>query len=86
MSGPHRTPSVDIYTALLVIALVAIILATIFAYLETADYGDNKFQGAPSVVRAPSIDCPGGVPGRMITRDTTPHVGPFAANATIRDV
>lgn len=57
-TGPTRPPRVDIYTAMLVIALVAIIVATIFAYLETADYGDNKFQGAPSVVRAPSMEFP----------------------------
>ncbi|HBO43274.1 MAG TPA: hypothetical protein DD670_04950 [Planctomycetaceae bacterium] len=63
----------DIYTAMLVIALVAIILATIFAYLETADYGDNKFQGAPSVVQTPSLQ----PPSRLLVR-----TAPFAPEIT----
>ncbi|HLA84825.1 MAG TPA: hypothetical protein VJL29_08525 [Thermoguttaceae bacterium] len=51
MSTPYRKPRPDLYTAILAIALVAVIVAAIFAYLETADYGDNKYQGAPGVVR-----------------------------------
>ncbi len=49
MAGPYRTPRVDIFTTLLTIALVAVIVATLFAYLETSDYKDNKYKGAPNV-------------------------------------
>ena len=53
MAGPYRKPPVDLYTALLAIALVAIILATLFAYFETSDYvdekGDHRYKGAPNV-------------------------------------
>jgi len=49
MTGPHRKPQADIYTALLALALAAVIVATIFAYLETSDYGEQKFRGAPMV-------------------------------------
>ena len=45
-----RKPRADIYTALLAIALVAIIVTTILMYLESADYGDQKTKGAPPVV------------------------------------
>jgi hypothetical protein len=47
MNGPYRKPQADLYTALLAIALAAVIVATIFAYLETSDYGDQKYRGAP---------------------------------------
>ena len=42
-----RKPRADIYTVLLAIALVAIVVTTIFLYLETSDYGDQKTKGAP---------------------------------------
>ncbi len=48
-----RKPRADIYTALLAIALVAIIIATVLLYLEAADYGDQKTSGAPPVVSRP---------------------------------
>ena len=50
MNGHYRRPQVDLYTALLVLALVAVIVATIFAYLETSDYGEQKYRGGPGVV------------------------------------
>ena len=51
MAGPQRKPQADIYTAILAIALVAILLSIVFMYLETADYGTNKYSGAPPVAR-----------------------------------
>ena len=51
MAGPQRKPQADIYTALLAIALVAILLSIVFMYLETADYGADKYRGAPPVAR-----------------------------------
>lgn len=47
--GPYRKPQADIYTLMLLISLVAIILATVFLYLETKDYGSPPYQGGPSV-------------------------------------
>jgi hypothetical protein len=44
----YRKPKADIYTLLLAIALVALIIACVFAYLEIKDYGDQPFSGAPS--------------------------------------
>ena len=58
MTGSYRKPRVDVFTTLLAIALVAVIIATIFAYLETADpeyEGDKKFRGAP-VVQIEPVD------------------------------
>lgn len=52
--GPlFRKPRADLYTALLFIALVAMILACVVAYLEVKDYGDTPYQGGPSVYVAP---------------------------------
>lgn len=39
--GPFRKPQADIFTVMLVLALVAIITACVFLYLETADYPDK---------------------------------------------
>jgi hypothetical protein len=56
MVAPQRKPQADIYTVLLVIAFVAIISAIVFLYLETADYGTNKYSGAPPVARVDATD------------------------------
>lgn len=50
LSNPvrYRKPKADIYTLLLGIALVALIIACIFAYMEIKDYGASPFSGAPS--------------------------------------
>lgn len=53
----YRKPKADIYTLLLAIALVALIVACVLAFLELKDYGDQPFSGAPSA--AVSIDRPG---------------------------
>ena len=52
LSNPvrYRKPKADVYTLLLGIALVALIIACIFAYLEIKDYGAQPFSGAPSAV------------------------------------
>ena len=45
--GPYRKPRADIYTVLLIIALVALLIGCVFVYLETADYPDKpKWSGA----------------------------------------
>ena len=50
LSNPvrYRKPRADIYTLLLAIALVALIIACVFAYMELKDYGTSPFSGAPS--------------------------------------
>jgi len=63
MAGPHRKPQPDTYTALLAIAFVAILLAILFMYLETADYGSNKYTGAPPVAR---LDLPAAPTGHVV--------------------
>jgi hypothetical protein len=73
MSGPYRKPQADIYTVLLALALAAVILATIFAYLETSDYGDNKYKGASMVVQVDRGDvAPGRIASERLT-GCTPH-------------
>ena len=54
--GPHHKPQFNIYSTMLIIAFVALVLATVFAYLETADYGTNKTKGAPPVTMAAPAD------------------------------
>jgi hypothetical protein len=56
MAAPQRKPQADIYTVLLAIAFIAIITAVVFLYLETADYGTNKYSGAPPVARVDATD------------------------------
>jgi hypothetical protein len=48
-TGVHRKPKADLYTVLLVIALVAVLIGIVFLYLEMQAY-DFKFQGGPTVV------------------------------------
>ncbi|MGO8688617.1 MAG: hypothetical protein ACLQLG_03205 [Thermoguttaceae bacterium] len=43
----YRRPGPDVYTVLLVIALLAIIVSCIFLYLYMADY-EFKFKGGPT--------------------------------------
>jgi hypothetical protein len=55
-STPHRKPRADLYTVMLLIALLALIAATIFLYCETLDYGSPPFKGAPqaSILQVPA--------------------------------
>ncbi len=43
---PHRKPKADLYTILLVIALLAVLIAIMFLWLELAAY-DYKTKGGP---------------------------------------
>jgi hypothetical protein len=45
-AGPHRKPRADLYTVLLVIALIAILVAITFLWLELSYYG-YKTKGGP---------------------------------------
>jgi hypothetical protein len=47
-SGPHRKPKADLYTVLLAIALLAVLVAILFFWLEMRSY-ENKSTGAPAV-------------------------------------
>ena len=57
-SGPQRKPQFNIYSTMLIIAFVAIVIGTVFAYLETVDYKTNKTKGAPSVTMVLPTDWP----------------------------
>ncbi len=46
--GLYRKPRTDLYTVMLVVALMALICATIFLYVESTITGPTP-QGAPSV-------------------------------------
>lgn len=48
-AGQYRSkPQPDMYTVLLVIALIAVLIGILFLYLEMGTY-DFKLQGAPAV-------------------------------------
>ena len=46
--GPYRKPRADIYTILLIIAMVALVIGILFLSLEMAQY-DWEFKGGPRV-------------------------------------
>ena len=49
--GPHRKPRPDLYTVLLVIAMVAILIGILFLYLEMRLY-EFKLEGGPRLAMA----------------------------------
>lgn len=59
-AGPHRKPRADLYTVMLLVAFLALIVATVMMYLETQDYGSPPYRGAPSAMAAPmnSLEAP----------------------------
>ena len=57
-AGPHRKPRADVYTVLLVIALIAIVSANVFLYFLGADY-DHNYKSAPRVQLRQFDDAPG---------------------------
>jgi len=55
--GPYRKPRANLYTALLAIALVALLLGILCLYLELNDY-QWKFKGGPTVPPLPQAAAP----------------------------
>ena len=53
MEGQYRKPRADLYTALLFLALVAIICGAVALYLEMGMY-NHELRGAPAAVMAPA--------------------------------
>jgi hypothetical protein len=51
--GPYRKPRADVYTMLLILALMAIIAGIVFLYLQMDVY-QFQFKGGPSVRAAPA--------------------------------
>ena len=49
----YRKPRADVYTVLLLIALIALILATVALWALMGDY-DNKFKGGPVALHRPA--------------------------------
>jgi hypothetical protein len=55
MSGGHRKPKTNIYTLLLVIALVALLVGCIFLYLEIRRFGGfGTIRGNISAISTPA--------------------------------
>ena len=50
-AGPHRKPRPDLYTVLLALALVAVLVAIVFLWLEMSAY-DYKSKGGPPMAMA----------------------------------
>ena len=44
--GPHRKPRADVYTFMLIVALIAIVIAIVCLYFEMKRF-DFDFKGAP---------------------------------------
>jgi len=57
-TGPYRKPRPDMYTALLAIALVAILLAILALWLEMSVY-NFEFKGGPPVPPVTWVPAPG---------------------------
>jgi hypothetical protein len=60
----YRKPRANVYTLLLFVALVCLIVGTVFLFLETKEYGPNPFSGltpkggaAADAWRMPSALC-----------------------------
>ncbi len=51
----YRPPRPDLYTLMLFVAWVALVVATVFLYLETRDYGSPPYQGAPQASATPLV-------------------------------
>lgn len=51
-TGPYRKPRPDLYTVLLIVALLAILVGIVMLYLDRAEF-QFKYKGAPSVSMAP---------------------------------
>jgi len=45
-AGPYRKPRADVYTMLLLAALLAMVIGTVVLYLETQEYGPQPFGAA----------------------------------------
>ena len=74
--GPYRKPRADVYTVLLILALIAILLGILLLYLEQKPY-DFKFRGgamAPGHSRpvAACVERPLDVPACRIAAPTLP--------------
>jgi len=79
--GQYRKPRADLYTVMLLIALLALIIGTVMLYLETLDYGSPPYQGAPSASVLPaSLEQPA-VPACALASSgvLVPRAGPAQA-------
>ncbi len=56
--GFYRKPQPDLYTVMLVVALLALIVAAVFLYLESAMYS-SALRGAPGVQTGTIAERPG---------------------------
>ena len=52
-TGPYRKPRPDLYTVILVVALLALVVGAVMLYFERGEF-QFKHKGAPSVSMAPA--------------------------------
>jgi hypothetical protein len=53
--GSYRKPEADLYTVMLIVALLALIVGTVFLFLESSAYGPTP-AGKPSVPTGMLLD------------------------------
>ena len=58
-TGPYRKPRADVYTVLLLVALIAMIVSCVVLYVEVLDYGENPLGAAPASTRTPQSPATG---------------------------
>ncbi len=49
-ADPYQKPAPDLFTVMLVVALLALIVGALFLYWEVAEYGPKPFTGAPTAM------------------------------------
>ena len=49
------SPNADVYTAMLILAFVALAIGCVFLYLEVAAHGPDPLSGAASIIK-PAVD------------------------------
>jgi hypothetical protein len=86
-AGPYRKPRADVYTVLLVIALVALLLAIYALFLEMDDF-HFAIKGGPPVtwVSPPAATIAAVAAVRPLWIEEPTHCGFFGCHPDLRDV
>ncbi len=68
-AGFYRKPRADLYTVLLLVAFLALVVGTVFLYLDTAEYGPTP-AGEPAVQTGFYQPSPTGGPTIAVARQS----------------